>query len=62
MFSRVNKGDYTYDYYYPEESMAPIEAKKSDQFNPYVNNEGTIMAIAGDDYVIVAADKRLSNS
>ena len=62
MFTRINKADYTYDYYHPEESSFPIEQKKSDQFNPYINNEGTTMAIAGDDYVIVAADKRLSNS
>ena len=61
MFTRINKGDYTYDYYHPSE-VAPIEQKSSNQFNPYVNNEGTIMAIAGEDYVIVAGDKRLSNS
>ena len=61
MFTRVNKADYTYDYYHPNEVQAPVE-RKSSQFNPYINNEGTTMAIAGDDYVIVAADKRLSNS
>ena len=61
MFTRINKADYTYDYYHPDEVSAPINNKK-EQFNPYINNEGTTMAIAGDDYVIVAADKRLSIS
>ena len=61
MFSRKNKADYTYDYYHPNEIAANIE-QKSNQYNPYVNNEGTTMAIAGKDYVIVAADKRLSYS
>ena len=61
MFSRKNKADYTYDYYHPNEISADKEHRSS-QFNPYVNNEGTTMAIAGKDYVIVAADKRLSYS
>ena len=56
MFTRINKGDYTYDYYHPSE-VNQIEQKNSNQFNPYINNEGTTMAIAGEDYVIVAADK-----
>jgi 20S proteasome subunit beta 6 len=62
MFTTLNKADYTYDYYHINEPAMPIEQKSSGQFNPYINNEGTTMAIAGDDYVIVAADKRLSNS
>ena len=61
MFSRKNKADYTYDYYHPNE-IAVNKEQKSNQYNPYVNNEGTTMAIAGKDYVIVAADKRLSYS
>ena len=61
MFTRINKADYTYDYYHPNEPAMPIEHKSSD-FSPYINNEGTTMAIAGDDYVIVAADKILTNS
>ena len=61
MFSRKNKADYTYDYYHPNEISVNKE-QKSNQYNPYVNNEGTTMAIAGKDYVIVAGDKRLSNS
>ncbi len=61
MFKRINKADYTYDYYHPDE-VQPMEQKISNQFNPYIKNEGTTMTIAGEDYVIVAADKRLSNS
>ena len=61
MFAKKNNADYTYDYYHKNEIEEPIEHKKK-QFNPYVNNEGTTMAIAGQDYVIVATDKRLSNS
>ena len=62
MFNRENKADYTYNYYHPNEpATLPIENRKKEQFNPYVNNQGTTMAIAGKDFVIVAADKRLSN-
>jgi hypothetical protein len=30
------------------------------RFNPYVNNEGTVVAVAGDDFVVVGGDTRLS--
>lgn len=30
------------------------------QFNPYVNNEGTVVAVAGEDFVVVGGDTRLS--
>ena len=61
MFSTKNKADYTYDYYHQNEIEENVE-HRGNQYNPYVNNEGTAMAIAGKDYVIVAADKRLSYS
>ena len=38
----------------------PIKENKQ-RFNPYVNNEGSVMALAGKNYLIAAADKRLSN-
>ena len=59
MFLKRNKADYTYDYYHQNEPTKEIE-HRGNQYNPYVNNEGTTMAIAGKDYVIVAADTRLS--
>ena len=30
------------------------------QFNPYVNNGGTVVAVAGEDFVVVGGDSRLS--
>lgn len=30
------------------------------QFNPYSNNEGTVVAVAGEDFVVVGGDTRLS--
>lgn len=35
-------------------------ARRKQQFNPYVNNEGTVVAIAGDNFVVVGGDTRLS--
>ncbi|XP_060519336.1 proteasome subunit beta type-1 [Cylas formicarius] len=42
--------------YYPDYSTAPIQH----QFNPYSDNGGSVVAIAGDDFVIIGADTRLS--
>ena len=36
-----------------------IEHRRN-QFNPYVNNGGTVVAIAGPDFVVVGGDSRLS--
>jgi len=30
------------------------------QFNPYTNNQGTTIAIAGKDYCLIASDTRIS--
>nr|CAH7723574.1 unnamed protein product [Callosobruchus chinensis] len=42
--------------YYPDYSSAPIQH----QFSPYADNGGSVVAIAGDDFVVLAADTRLS--
>jgi len=39
--------------------FSDIEHRKN-QFNPYVNNGGTVVAIAGEDFVVVGGDSRLS--
>ena len=31
------------------------------KFDPYIDNGGTIVGLAGKDYVIIASDTRLSN-
>lgn len=67
MITPLNKADYNFNYYHPEESSKyssramPISNKKEkEQWNPYQNNEGTVLGIAGKDFFIAAADTRLS--
>lgn len=43
----------------PHHEAANKEAKKG-EFNPYVFNAGTVCAIGGEDFVIVAGDTRAS--
>lgn len=43
--------------YYPDYSTAPIQR----QINPYADNGGSVVAIAGNDFVVVGADTRLSS-
>jgi 20S proteasome subunit beta 6 len=40
---------------------ATTEAPISHSFSPYVNNNGTCIAVSGPDFVVVGADTRLSN-
>jgi len=42
--------------HYPDYSTAMVQH----QFSPYADNGGSIVAIAGDDFVIIGADTRLS--
>ncbi|CAG9826993.1 unnamed protein product [Diabrotica balteata] len=42
--------------YYPDYSTAPMQR----QINPYADNGGSVVAIAGEDFVIIGADTRLS--
>ncbi|CAH1991140.1 unnamed protein product [Acanthoscelides obtectus] len=42
--------------YYSDYSSAPIQH----QFSPYADNGGSVVAIAGDDFAVIAADTRLS--
>ena len=60
MFMHKSKADYTFNYYHPTEEVETVEHKKR-EFNPYVDNQGSVMAIAGKNFVIAAGDKRLSN-
>jgi 20S proteasome subunit beta 6 len=39
--------------------LSDIEHKRN-QFNPYVNNGGTVVAVAGENFVVVGGDSRLS--
>jgi len=41
-----------------QQSSAPMER----HFNPYSNHGGTVLAISGDDYVVIASDTRLSEN
>eukprot|EP00188_Purpureofilum_apyrenoidigerum_P000515 Plantae.Rhodophyta-Purpureofilum_apyrenoidigerum.ctg12265.p1 GENE.Plantae.Rhodophyta-Purpureofilum_apyrenoidigerum.ctg12265~~Plantae.Rhodophyta-Purpureofilum_apyrenoidigerum.ctg12265.p1 ORF type:complete len:238 (-),score=47.12 Plantae.Rhodophyta-Purpureofilum_apyrenoidigerum.ctg12265:110-823(-) len=40
------------------ETPASHGVKETPQFSPYQNNGGTVAAVAGDDYVVLAADTR----
>ncbi|KAJ8941186.1 hypothetical protein NQ314_010485 [Rhamnusium bicolor] len=42
--------------HYPDYSSAPVQH----QFSPYADNGGSVVAIAGDDFVVLGADTRLS--
>lgn len=41
-------------------SKLKIDIEHRRGFNPYVNNGGTVVAIAGEDFVVVGGDSRLS--
>ncbi|CAG9859797.1 unnamed protein product [Phyllotreta striolata] len=43
--------------YYPDYSTVPVER----QINPYADNGGSVVAIAGKDFVVIGADTRLSS-
>jgi 20S proteasome subunit beta 6 len=36
-------------------------SERRGRFSPYVNNGGTTLGVAGDDYAIIAGDTRMSN-
>lgn len=44
----------------PKDFTSLVEQPKEGRFSPYQNNGGTCLALAGDDFCIVAADSRLS--
>eukprot|EP00291_Cryptomonas_curvata_P021874 CAMPEP_0172159516 /NCGR_PEP_ID=MMETSP1050-20130122/5015_1 /TAXON_ID=233186 /ORGANISM="Cryptomonas curvata, Strain CCAP979/52" /LENGTH=243 /DNA_ID=CAMNT_0012829115 /DNA_START=1 /DNA_END=728 /DNA_ORIENTATION=+ len=44
----------------PQMYTSQVEQPREQRFSPYENNGGTCLAVAGDDYCIVAADSRLS--
>jgi len=44
----------------PQMVSSRVEQPREQRFSPYSNNGGTCLAVAGDDFCIVAADSRLS--
>eukprot|EP00282_Hemiselmis_andersenii_P006520 CAMPEP_0114130202 /NCGR_PEP_ID=MMETSP0043_2-20121206/11889_1 /TAXON_ID=464988 /ORGANISM="Hemiselmis andersenii, Strain CCMP644" /LENGTH=254 /DNA_ID=CAMNT_0001223541 /DNA_START=21 /DNA_END=785 /DNA_ORIENTATION=- len=44
----------------PGDVQSRVEQPREQRFSPYANNGGTCLAVAGDDFCIVAADSRLS--
>ncbi|KAG5888405.1 hypothetical protein JTB14_032095 [Gonioctena quinquepunctata] len=46
----------TMNAYYPDYSTVPVQQS----FSPYADNGGSVVAIAGDDFVVLGADTRLS--
>lgn len=45
MFMKQNQAEYSIDDFYNSKSQPVEHPKDKSQFNPYVNNEGTIMGI-----------------
>lgn len=37
-----------------------LAKERKEQWNPYMNNMGTVMAVAGNDFLVLCGDKRLS--
>src|SRR4051794_40616369 len=60
MITSGNQLDYSFNYFKKQTEDESTKENKKEQYNPYVNNSGTVIAIAGKDYVVVAGDKRLS--
>jgi len=44
----------------PDTSARPPLRAQKDDFNPYIDNGGTVVALAGSDFAILAGDTRLS--
>jgi 20S proteasome subunit beta 6 len=43
-----------------QNQVTDLATEKKSQYNPYMNNMGTVMTLAGKDFVILCGDKRLS--